>query len=117
MLIFVPLILLVAVWIVLGMAQPLCVMADCLTVEMSWQKRTFWILALIFSLGLASMIYPWFNTSGRVLKVADRVMLSPLILLLGIYLVLYIFHSGVRGFFNHHISSLALWLAHQLSIG
>lgn len=116
LLVFLPLILLLLVWFILGMAQPICVFIDCLDSDLGWKKKLFWLSAMIFSLGLASFIYPWLNPTGRIMRVADRVMLSPLVVLLGIYLTLYCFHDGVRDFFNLQILGIARWIGHFISV-
>ena len=117
LLLFIPLIIFLSIWLIIGMAQPICVFVDCLDSDLSWQKKLFWLTAMILSLGLASFLYPWFNKTGRVLRVADRVMISPLLALLAIYVVLYIFHSGVREFINRQLLNLLIGIGHLFSIG
>lgn len=117
LLLIVPFILLLAVWFIFGMAQPFFVIADCIDSDIGWKKKLFWLTAMVFSLGLASFIYPWVNPTGRVMRTGERIMISPLIALLGIYIALYCFHDGVREFLNRQLLNLAHGLLHLFSIG
>jgi hypothetical protein len=105
----VPLIILLAIWILLLMVQPIFVVIDCAISKLSITRKIIWLALMFFSLGIATTFYPYLVSESVFLRWITLISYAPLILLVIIYIFLYIQYPEVRDFMNQYFDFVSSW--------
>lgn len=92
----VPLIVILILWIVLLMIQPICVVIDCIFSRLPITRKLIWLALMFLSLGLATTFYPYMVSESRFLRWVTIITYLPFFLLIGIYTFLFIQFPEVR---------------------
>jgi hypothetical protein len=109
--IVIPLIILIAVWILLLMIQPIFVVIDCIISKLTLTRKIIWLAVMFFSLGLATTFYPYMVSESRFLRWITILSYFPLILLLIIYIFMYLQYPEVRELMTYYFDFIHSWFA------
>ena len=109
--IVIPMIILIAIWILLLMIQPIFVVFDCIISKLSITRKVIWVAVMFFSLGLATTFYPYMVSESRFLRWITIISYLPLILLLIVYIFMYFQYPEVCELMNYYFDYIRSWFA------
>ena len=92
----IPPIILVIVWFLLLLIQPVCVVIDCIISSLPLTRKLIWLALMFLSLGIATTFYPYMVSESRFLRWVTIITYLPFLVLAGIYVFLFLQYPEVR---------------------